>query len=215
MKESQGIAPYVTPANTDDAFNKLVKRDVVLETLLSRFERTSTESGKKAINSWIAKYSFSQETIQDAEMDEAKKAAARAAATAASVKKPVASPRIKSPKKSPTKASSIIETGAEQQQAASSIGRIPKKRSSSDGVQKENFSNQSSSTKETKKSNLKEELASPAKRLPGAKHAAGQKRKSPQESPAKNKCSKLDLSSKPAASQEREVIDLLHDSDED
>lgn len=218
-KEIQGIAPYVAPTNTGDSFNKLAKRDVVLETLLSRCEGSSNESGKKTINSWIAKYSFSKETIKDAE-DEEVKNTDRKPITSPKKKKAAASPSRVSPRKSPKKSNAAASTSdnvderSPSQPAASVIlGRIPQKRPSS--AQKENLSNQSSSAAGncTKNSHVKvEQIRSPKTQLStDEKVASGRKRKSPQESSEKKKSPKLNT---PSANKEPETIDLL-DSDED
>ena len=59
------MAPFVVPQSNDTTFEIFAKRDVVLQTLLERCESASTGGNAKSINSWISKYSFSNETIQD------------------------------------------------------------------------------------------------------------------------------------------------------
>lgn len=191
MKESQGLAPYVAPTSDDHSFDKFAKRDEVLEALLERCERSSGDNSKTTINSWISKYYFSKEAIKDAEVDEAK--------TSPTKKKHCASP-MKSPRKSSPK-----KTTTPKEKVESIAGdRIPKKRLSSGGEQKENQPKRSPAVAGcAEKSNVKEEKG----------EAAGQKRKSPQQNTVRAKTCKPNTPIK-TPSKDPEVIDLI-DSDED
>lgn len=200
--ESQGLTPFVAPKSNDCDFERYANRDVVLTTLLSRFERSSTVNSKQKTNSWISKYSFSKETIQDAE-DETT-VASKTTTNSPKKKKQTSLPTRSSPRKpttgSPKKEKdSIVEPDSAP---SPSPGRIPRKTDKS----KENRPSQPAES--DKKSIVKQEHCQTTN-----ESAAGQKRKSPQEPSGKNKSSKPNSGiTEPINAPE--TIDLL-DSDTD
>jgi hypothetical protein len=216
MKESQGLTPYVAPTSNDHSFDKFAKRDGVLETLLERCERSLGDSSKTTINSWISKYSFSKETIKDAEAEEATKVSSQSEKTSPKKKNQTKlSPRKASPKKPTDGSTTKVNNNEKEVEGSISGGQIAITLVSSDEEQKENQSKQSpAAVGSAKKPNVKEEQNVSAKRVideEGA--AAGEKRKSPQQSSRRTKSCKPNTPVK-TPSKEPETIDLL-DSDED
>lgn len=72
-KESEGstLTPFVAPTSNNQSLEKFAKRDVVLQTLLSRSEGTARKTATQSTNTWISKYAFSKETVQAADELEA------------------------------------------------------------------------------------------------------------------------------------------------
>ena len=66
------MTPFVAPTSNNQSLERFAKRDLVLQTLLSRSEGTARKSATQTTNSWISKYAFSKETVQAADELEAK-----------------------------------------------------------------------------------------------------------------------------------------------
>lgn len=215
MKESQeGLTPFVAPKGNDQ-FEEVAERDVVLHSLLSRCEGSSTANSKQTTNTWISKYAFSKETVLDAEAKKDKTTKSKAEASPKK-KKQVTLPTRSSPRKTAVSSNkkanmhSVPEeetkketaTPSSQPTASPSIGR--KSSSSQQGVTPELVRLKENSVNHTAASftsSPEEQICSPIK--------SGQKRKSPQQPPETNKSPKSTQTSKIP-----ETIDLL-DSDSD
>jgi hypothetical protein len=103
-KQEQGdsLTPFTAPKSSNEALQRFTKRDVVLQTLLSRCEGTSAKV-KQTINSWVSKYDFSKETVEAAEADDAEEARNKAAAQKAKVSSPKKKKQVEA--KQPSRAS--------------------------------------------------------------------------------------------------------------
>ena len=215
-KESQELTPFVAPRRNDDMFEQFSRRDVVLRALLERCEGSSTASGKQ-INSWISKYSFSKETIQDAEDADAKRIALSTAETASPKKKNLTTlPLRTSPRKASASSPKTNDSAQKkdnsttQSRTSPCLGKIPRKKLSSNQVMdgmKENRLNLSSAKNKlvVNQEQITDKMAT---------GSVEKKRKSPDCLLGKKKSSKPNSNSKPMPTQGVETIDLL-DSDSD
>lgn len=213
-RENHQVNPFVAPRTNDDTtFEEYTKRDGILQALLERCEGTSTDSGKQ-INSWISKYSFSKETIQDAEDADSKKIAPSGAENASpKKKKQTVLPSRTSPRKVPVSSpkpdcSTQLNASSTTKSTSPCFMKTPRTEPCSNRTinnMKENLSNLASSENLVIK---REQCADKTTTV-----AVEKKRKSPEYLFGKKKSSKISTNFRTKATMDN-TIDLL-DSDSD